>query len=117
MQRRIRFLAAAAAFLLFPLLAANGCSGNDKSPTGSGLGGGGASSTSASTANTGGSGGGITIKDGGHDAPPDVMKNPCGSKCGPTELCDPDHVGLDDNCNGTVDEGCSCQPGAVHPCF
>ena len=25
--------------------------------------------------------------------------------------------GLDDNCNGVVDEGCSCQPGSVQKCF
>jgi hypothetical protein len=43
--------------------------------------------------------------------------DPCGSKCGPTELCDPAHLGLDDNCNGAVDEGCSCNPGQVHWCF
>jgi hypothetical protein len=25
--------------------------------------------------------------------------------------------GLDDNCNGQVDEGCTCTPGQVQPCF
>jgi len=25
--------------------------------------------------------------------------------------------GLDNNCNGRVDEGCACEPGAVQPCF
>jgi hypothetical protein len=34
--------------------------------------------------------------------------------CGAAEICG---NGLDDNCNGQVDEGCSCTPGAVQPCF
>ena len=25
--------------------------------------------------------------------------------------------GLDDDCDGTIDEGCQCDPGAVQPCF
>jgi hypothetical protein len=41
------------------------------------------------------------------------------SGCGPVELCGPNNSGngLDDNCNGQVDEGCGCTPGAVQPCF
>ncbi|EYF04600.1 hypothetical protein [Chondromyces apiculatus] len=65
-------------------------------------------------------GGGIIIEppqDGGTDAPPDVYINPCGSECGPTELCDPDHLGLDDDCDGEVDEDCSCIGGQAHFCF
>jgi uncharacterized protein YfaP (DUF2135 family) len=39
--------------------------------------------------------------------------------CGPTELCGPDGTGngLDDNCNGVVDEACVCTPGNVESCF
>jgi hypothetical protein len=33
------------------------------------------------------------------------------------ELCDVDHLGLDDNCNGIVDEGCPCNGGQAHSCF
>jgi hypothetical protein len=97
---------------------------------------GGASSASGSTAQSGTSGtggvqstssaggsigvGGFNLgdSDGGDasDATGDVTA-PCGSKCGPTELCDPAHLGYDDNCNGLVDEGCSCSPGAIHWCF
>jgi hypothetical protein len=39
--------------------------------------------------------------------------------CGPVELCGPGNTGngLDDNCNGQVDEGCTCVPGQVQKCF
>ncbi|APR77062.1 Hypothetical protein A7982_02409 [Minicystis rosea] len=33
------------------------------------------------------------------------------------ELCDLAHLGIDDNCNGQVDEGCPCIPGQAHACF
>lgn len=51
------------------------------------------------------------------DATDEVLTNPCGSQCGPKELCDTAHLGLDDNCNGLVDETCACTPGQVHWCF
>jgi hypothetical protein len=34
--------------------------------------------------------------------------------CGTLEVCG---NGQDDNCNGSVDEGCACTPGAVQSCF
>jgi hypothetical protein len=39
--------------------------------------------------------------------------------CGPVELCGADGTGngLDDNCDGKVDETCSCTPGQVERCF
>ncbi len=39
--------------------------------------------------------------------------------CTATENCGPGGAGngLDDNCDGRVDEGCACTPGAVEPCF
>src|SRR5262245_52186400 len=39
--------------------------------------------------------------------------------CGPVEDCGPTGSGngADDNCNGVVDEGCSCRPGSVERCF
>jgi hypothetical protein len=46
--------------------------------------------------------------------------NACSPGCGPAELCGDGTVGgngLDDNCNGQVDEGCSCTPGETRPCF
>ena len=54
--------------------------------------------------------------------PPDLSDGPnvpevCRAECGPTERCEPERLGLDDNCNGLVDEGCACQPGTEHSCF
>jgi hypothetical protein len=93
----------------------NGGQGGTNS-TASGMGGVGTASSSAS--GTGGEGGEINlVGSGGADAGEDVMSNPCGSKCGPKELCDPEHLGLDDDCNGLVDEGCACSAGQVHACF
>ncbi len=43
--------------------------------------------------------------------------NPCGTGCGDTELCDGVHKGLDDDCDGTVDEDCPCSPGQASDCF
>jgi hypothetical protein len=97
----------------------NGCSatGDKPRPTTSGTGGG--TTTTTTTGGTGGMGGmGLFLDAGGDaDAAEEVQTNPCGSQCGPVELCDPAHLGYDDNCNGLVDEGCACNPGAVHWCF
>jgi hypothetical protein len=34
--------------------------------------------------------------------------------CGPMEICDD---GLDNECDGLVDDGCGCEPGTVQTCF
>lgn len=47
----------------------------------------------------------------------DGAVNPCGSECGPEELCDLNHLGLDDDCDGEVDETCPCIPGQARSCF
>ncbi|HRI70448.1 MAG TPA: hypothetical protein PK156_39725 [Polyangium sp.] len=96
-----------------------GCSaGSSGTPTGSGSDTGSTSSSTGSSSGEGGEGGGgIFIPDGGKDALDDVQMNPCGTGCGPTELCDDFHVGLDDDCDGEADEGCSCSAGQVHFCF
>ena len=47
----------------------------------------------------------------------DGFEEPCipvGSGCGVAEICG---NGLDDDCNGAVDDGCACQPGSVQSCF
>lgn len=84
-------------------------------PTGPGQGGAGGAGTSS------GGQGGIDIIEpttsssgaGGSIVPID----PCNTSCGPEELCDDAHLGTDDNCNGTIDEGCSCSPGQAKACF
>lgn len=57
--------------------------------------------------------------DGGGVWAPDGSVNSCNPGCGPMELCgeNDDGNGLDDNCNGVVDEDCACMPGATRPCF
>jgi hypothetical protein len=94
---------------------ANGCSATS-GPAHLGTGG---LDAGVTTRSDSGLGGGIDLGDAGDaaDAIDESTINPCDSGCGPTELCDPSHIGLDDNCNGVVDEGCPCTPGAVHWCF
>jgi hypothetical protein len=82
---------------------------------GAGMGGAGMGGT---TSVGSGDGGGFVVPDAGmEDAPADVFVNPCGTACGPVERCDEDHVGLDDDCDGEVDEICSCNAGQAHFCF
>ena len=106
---------------------ANGCSATaGHLTTSSGTGGEAAGTgghTATSSASAGGSGGGLFHPDGGTGGSGGaggsggIGPKPCGSKCGPVELCDPAHLGLDDNCNGLVDEGCPCTAGTAHSCF
>lgn len=112
---------------------ANGCSaGNTPNPSGtgasggsggatssSGTGGSHATSTSSSSSGQGGKGGDpIIIMDSGpEDVVEDIPVDPCMSKCGMVELCDPSHLGLDDDCDGLVDEDCGCVSGQAHFCF
>jgi hypothetical protein len=107
---------------------ANGCSatpGNNQfttSSSSSGAGGTGTGGAMSSSSGSGGMGGmGITIHPGsgggGGTGTGGTIINPCGTACGPVELCDPEHLGLDDNCDGLVDETCPCQAGQAHACF
>ncbi len=101
---------------------AAGCSANKPNSgivggSGGATGGQGGTTTTVPNGGNGGDGNTIIIDDGGMDVNNDVQVNPCGTKCGPDELCDVDHVGLDDNCNGQVDEGCPCAAGQAHSCF
>ena len=122
---RLRTIAALGSVTLaFAAVVAAGCNAGNKSgkltPTGTG-----------GDANTGGDATGGVIQQGG--AGGTIFTNPTGgsggtigtggsdpctpSECGPTELCDPDHLGLDDDCDGQVDEICPCQTGLTHWCF
>ncbi len=106
---------------------ANGCSAAGTLPNlSAGTGGEGAGTTGTggathTTSTTSGQGGNVVLSfdagDGSADATEEVVTNPCSSECGPVELCDPAHLGYDDNCNGLVDETCPCSPGSVHWCF
>ncbi|WP_438005032.1 hypothetical protein WME89_40790 [Sorangium sp. So ce321] len=64
-------------------------------------------------AGAGGRGGEGGAGDGGSAVP----VNPCGSACGADELCDESHLGLDDDCDGEVDETCACVAGQARSCF
>lgn len=64
-----------------------------------------------------GEGGVFIMPDASDDSPADVFMDPCGSKCGPKELCDAEHLGLDDDCDNLVDEDCPCSAGQAHFCF
>jgi hypothetical protein len=46
--------------------------------------------------------------------PEDGSCVPVDDHCAAAETCG---NGLDDDCNGKVDEGCTCTPGLVQPCF
>ncbi|WP_437911839.1 hypothetical protein WME73_30435 [Sorangium sp. So ce302] len=61
--------------------------------------------------------GGFLDIDGGQEPHSDVMVNPCGSACGDKELCTGATLGLDDDCDGSIDETCACIPGQAHSCF
>jgi len=41
----------------------------------------------------------------------------CSAECIPTEMCNDGAIALDNNCDGTVDEGCPCTPGEAQACF
>lgn len=105
-----------------PALGVGGCSASDSSE----LGGDDDSGTTSGPGGAGGSGpagpggmGGTTFATVGGGGPGGeggtILVDPCDSQCGDTELCD--GQGLDDNCNGQVDEGCVCTAGTAQPCF
>jgi hypothetical protein len=53
------------------------------------------------------------------DSGPDAWIDRCSEACGDQEICDAmgDGNGLDDDCDGLVDEICVCMPGTARACF
>jgi hypothetical protein len=118
--------AAGVAALLVGPIAGQGCAATTDPPTAFGSGGSAADSTAQGTGGSGpaattsdGVGGSIltTTSGGGMTGEGGTIINPCGTACGDTELCDDAHLGLDDDCDGQVDEGCPCNQGQAHACF
>ena len=102
--------------------ATSGASGNGGSgATGGGSAGDGGSAGSGASSGSGGDAGsgqgGASGSAGSGSAGKSGGPGACGNACGPVELCDPDHLGFDDNCDGQVDEGCPCTDGQSHWCF
>jgi hypothetical protein len=117
---------------LFGLVAVLGCSAgvNDEVGGNSTTGGNGGAAAGPSTGgnpqggnpSSGGSGGdgaGFVTNggSGGNGGDGGSIVNPCGTECGPEELCDGIHKGLDDDCDGEVDEACECSNGQASSCF
>ncbi|WP_437807458.1 hypothetical protein [Sorangium sp. So ce1078] len=98
-------------------------SGGDDTGVGVGVGAagglGGAGGVSSGEGESGGLDGlgGLLNTDGGLEPADDVTVNPCGSACGEQELCAGANLGLDDDCDGAIDEDCQCVPGQAHSCF
>jgi hypothetical protein len=96
-------------------------------PGGAGAGGSGGSGGDGAGANGGNGGDGASTSSsaggGACEYPPPAdlgghFPDPaCGGACGDVERCDGRHLGIDDNCDGVVDEGCTCTPGETHFCF
>jgi hypothetical protein len=94
-----------------------GCSAGSTDTSGSGASGQGGSSSSTASAQ-GGSTGTFTGTGGSSDGGGGgVVMNVCGTKCGPVELCDGENKGIDDDCDGQVDEECPCMNGQASSCF
>ena len=58
--------------------------------------------------------GSVLLADGGVRLPDGAVVAPPSTGCVPMELC---NNGLDDNCDGTVDEQCPCLPGMMQRCY
>lgn len=79
----------------------------------------GASTTSSQGPGAGGNGGEGGAGQGGEGAGGEGGAGgaSCERGCGDEELCGGSRRGLDDDCDGDVDEGCDCLPGETAGCF
>jgi hypothetical protein len=125
-MHKVRFsFAVAGAALLWMGLAPGGCSASKSNtldddgsdPTTTGPGGGNNGGMGGNPSSGGGEGAGfVTIGSGGMGGGGgSILVDPCDSECGDTELCEAN--GLDDDCDGQVNEGCACVSGTAIPCF
>lgn len=124
LQQNKRRASAALALIATGIALAGACSatgeGDDFVPTdtsssNTATGSGGATATTST-----GEGGDLlttTTGSGGQGGEGGTIMDPCGSQCGPVDLCDDAHVGLDDDCDNQVDEDCDCVAGQAHACF
>jgi hypothetical protein len=115
----------------FSLLAALGCSagvddevggnstnGGNGGTAGGPTVGGNAQGGNPTSGGAGGDGAGFVTSGGsGGTGEGGAIVNPCGTECGPAELCDGINKGLDDDCDGEVDEDCPCMAGQASSCF
>lgn len=78
---------------------------------------GGSTNTTGGGSTTQNAGGGFVTSGGGEGGEGGTIINPCGTECGPVEICDGPGRGIDNNCDGEVDEGCQCGAGENSSCF
>lgn len=126
MRRRLQWVLLVGSSLIGAVGLASGCSAGATDGTTSGPGAGPGGTGGDNTGGAGPAGPGVTSGGGqifvtssgtGGGEGGGVPINPCGTECGPTELCDGIHKGIDDDCDGEVDEGCPCGAGTASACF
>jgi hypothetical protein len=87
------------------------------STTGTNAGGNGGATNTGPTGSTNNQGGGFVTSGGGEGGQGGSIVNPCGTECGPVEKCGGINQGIDDDCDGNVDEDCPCGAGESDSCF
>ncbi len=96
---------------LLSVLSLAACANSDSLLGGGGLGSEGGSTETGVRPPEGGGGGGVGAAGGGF---PQQGGAGGAGECAPTETCGD---GLDNDCNGSADDGCECTPGESQPCY